>query len=713
MTEAIRIPGQPLPSLGEVGTVSLLKGPVRSTGLYGAAIFLGAFLLFQIQPVLAKIILPWFGGSAAVWSTCLAFFQIVLVLGYLYASWLWRHLRLKRQVGVHLTLLVFSLLLLPVIPDPSWKLSSRGEPTVQILGLLAVTVGLPYFLLSTTGPLLQAWYAGTRPGTQPYRLFALSNAGSMLALITYPIFIEPVFGSRHQALGWSAAYLVFALLTGGITLSLRHSGEQHQGKEPLRSTEVAPDRLLRLMWLALPACASILLLGVTSHLSQDVAPVPFLWLFPFVLYLLSFVLCFESDRWYPRRIWVPLVILALGTLAYGLFGFYVEPSPPVTIAVTGAAFFICCMFCHGELARLKPHPEHLTVFYLMCAGGGAIGGIFVGLLAPRIFNLYLELPLGLLLCGGLVFQVLTGDPSSRLYYKGGHPAYLILMALAVSLAWYLGTGVRNLTADTRQTVRNFYGVLQIFDEKIEGVGFVRNLLHGQIYHGSQILDLKRRHEPIAYYGPNSGLGRLLRNSEGKPARRIGVMGLGAGTLVAFGRKGDYFRIYEINPLIIKLAKTEFTFLSDTEATFEIVEGDARLSLEREPGQQFDVLAMDAFSGDSIPVHLVTKEAFEIYFRHLRPEGVLAVNISNKYLDLVPVMSQAAVVLGKDFLLIDDFGNDQTIYSSTWVLLSNRNGPLSQPELQKAARAIPSQKSKPRLWTDDYSNLWQVLKKKKK
>jgi SAM-dependent methyltransferase len=370
------------------------------------------------------------------------------------------------------------------------------------------------------------------------------------------------------------------------------------------------------------------------------------------------------------------------------------------------------MFCHGELALLKPHPKHLTSFYLMCASGGAIGGIFVGLLAPRMFNLYLELPIGLLLCAILVFLVLTSEPSSRLYYGRWHPAFLLLLAGAVAFSWYLGGGIRDMTDETRLSVRNFYGVLQISDKETDQAGIVRNLLHGRIYHGSQLLNPSRRLEPIAYYGPKSGIGRLLQNSQSGTPRRVGVLGLGVGTLVAFGRQGDYFRIYEINPLAIILARTKFTFLSDTKARFDIVEGDARMLLEREPNQQFDILAMDAFSGDSIPVHLVTREALLVYFRHLKPLGVLAVNISNKYIDLAPVMYQAARTLDKEILLVDDHEdeNDEIFYSSTWVLMSNRNVVLRQPSLIKAAVNFSPEKFKHRVWTDDYSNLWQVIKR---
>jgi SAM-dependent methyltransferase len=682
-----------------------------ATWLYASTIFLSAFLLFQVQPILGKTILPWFGGSAAVWSTCLMFFQVLLVLGYAYATWSSRHLTPKQQTLVHVSLLGVSILLLPVAPNPNWKPSGAADPTFRILGLLAVTVGLPYFLLSATSPMLQVWYARGRPRGTPYRLFALSNAGSMLALLAYPVLVEPILGTRAQSLTWSAAYVGFVLLCGGTAFWQRaHDHRQAIERLPQATDEIPrADWFSRLLWLLLPAAASVLLLGITSHLTQDVAPAPFLWLFPFVLYLLSFVLCFESDRWYSRAVWLPLLVAALGGLAYALYGEYTDPGLRVTIPLLGTAFFVCCMFCHGELARLKPHPRHLTSFYLMCSAGGAAGGVFVGLLAPRLFMTTLELPLALLLCAALALAVVHRDPAGWLYRARLHPAWLALVLIAAGLFVYVGRGIRSARNDSGPALRNFYGELRVQDDETDDGVPLRRLMHGVITHGTQLLAPDRRREPTTYFRPDSGVGLVFSRGEGSP-RRLAVVGLGAGTLAAYGRKGDRYRFYEINPSVIQLANTEFSFVRDSPASIEVVPGDARLSLEHEGPQQLDALAVDAFSGDSIPVHLLTKEALELYFRHLVPDGVLAVHVSNRYLDLVPVLEQAAHALGKQAVLVDTNDENNGVgFGATWVLLARPGGVLNEPAFQDASTEFPAPTHAPRLWTDDYSNLWQVVK----
>lgn len=710
--------GQPEPRLDEIDvipsgaglqpTATTLAAPRGyATLLYASTIFLSAFLLFQVQPILAKSILPWFGGSAAVWSTCLAFFQLVLVLGYAYATWSSRHLSPRQQIVLHVALLVGSALLLPVLPNPTWKPQGANDPSLRILGLLTVTVGLPYFLLAATGPLLQVWYARGRPRGTPYRLYALANGGSMLALLAYPVLVEPILGTREQALIWSAGYILFVLLCAGTALWQR-AHDQRQSQQPgpeVRDEIPRPGWSRRLLWLALPAGASILLLGITSHLTQDVAPVPFLWLSPFVLYLLSFVLCFESDRWYSRMIWLPLLVAALAGLAYGMYGDYEDPGLRVTVPLISAAFFVCCMFCHGELAALKPHPRHLTSFYLMCACGGAVGGVFVGFVAPRLFNMPLELPVALVVCALLAVIVVRREARAT-----WHPGWLVLIALSAGLTWYLARGIREVASENRVTVRNFYGELRVTDDvSDEGVP-LRRLTHGVITHGTQLLDPARRRESTTYFRPTSGVGLVLQRGEGQPPRHIGIIGLGAGTLASYGRTGDRYRFYEINPLVIGLARSEFTFLADSLATIDIVPGDARLSLEHDASQQFDVLAVDAFSSDAIPLHLLTKEALELYFRHLKPAGVLAVHISNRYLELGPVIQGAAHALGKNILLIDTDDEQNGIgFGATWVLLADPGDALHEPTWQDAASDFPVNARAPRVWTDDYSNLWHVVK----
>src|ERR1700722_3146437 len=377
--------------------------------LYALTTLVSAFLLFQVQPIIARTILPWFGGSSAVWTACLLFFQSVLLLGYLYAHWLYRRLSPRLQAVAHISLLVASVAVLPISPAASWKPIASEDPTFQILLLLAANVGLPYFLLSTTGPLLQAWYARQFKGAVPYRLYALSNAGSMLALVSYPVLFEPLLGTRHQAVSWSAAYGGFILLCGFTAFSVRNARSAPLVEE---TDADPPSKSTYLFWIGLPACASILLLAITNHLSQNIAAIPFLWILPLSLYLLSFILCFEGTRWYRRNLFLGLFAVAGASMAYALGPDFQNGQIKVMIPFFGASLFIFCMVCHGELVRLKPHPSRLTAFYVMIALGGALGGVFVALIAPRLFSGFYELPLGLAACMVVVFIVLRGDPQS-------------------------------------------------------------------------------------------------------------------------------------------------------------------------------------------------------------------------------------------------------------------------------------------------------------
>ncbi len=672
--------------------------------LYALTILVSAFLLFQVQPVIARIILPWFGGSAAVWTTCLLFFQSVLLLGYLYSHWLYRKLRPRAQIVAHMGLLAVSLAVLPIWPSVSWKPAGGEDPTLRILLLLGATVGLPYFLLSTTGPLLQAWYARRYRGAMPYRLYALSNAGSMFALISYPVLFEPWLGTRQQALGWSWAFGIFIALCAATAWLGRESAPE----EPAPSAEVEPVRSV-FFWIALPACASILLLAITNHLAQNVAAIPFLWILPLSIYLLSFILCFESAWWYRRRFFLGLFAVAVGTMAYGLSPEFQNNPIKVMIPFFAVGLFICCMVCHGELARLKPHPSRLTFFYVMIALGGALGGVFVALIAPRVFAGFYELPVGLAASAFVVLAVLRADPESGLGGAWQRPIPLAAAALCLAVAGYLGFVIHERGSDARLIVRNFYGGLKVIDETADDSEEpVRRLMHGTITHGEQFMNPKFQDRATTYYGVNSGVGRAIRQDQESGPVRLGVIGLGTGTLAAYGRAGDYVRFYEINPLVLRLAKTEFTFLKICKARLDVALGDARLSLERESPENFDVLAVDAFSSDAIPVHLLTREAFVLYFRHLKPDGVLAVHVSNKHLDLTPVVKLAAVSLGKDARIVDTDDEANDVFGSTWVLVTANAGLFDKPLLRTAAVAVP-QPRKMRMWTDDYSNLFQILK----
>ncbi|MBW3623197.1 MAG: fused MFS/spermidine synthase [Armatimonadetes bacterium] len=674
--------------------------------MWATTIFLSAFLLFQVQPILAKAILPWFGGSAAVWTTCILFFQSFLLLGYLYAHGSFRYLRPKTQSVLHLSLLGLSLAFLPVLPRDTLKPTGSEDPTLRILLLLAVTVGLPYFLLSTTGPLLQAWYAARRTAASPkesfpYRLYALSNAGSMLALLTYPILAEPLLTTRQQSLFWSVGYGFFTLLCGLLAFRSRHDLREggapgDRFAEPLKDDR--PSWKLHLVWVAYAACSSALLLAVTNHLSHNVASIPFLWILPLSLYLLSFIVCFSGAGWRWSRLTLLLPPAALGGMAFLLSEEFTYAPPRDILLPFTLGFFVLCILCHGEIARLKPPPRHLTSFYLMISLGGALGGLFVAVLAPLLFVGYIELPLALAGCALLAWLTLYRYPKK----SWRAPAEFVKAGAVLVLLAYLFTVSQGTTDGYRWSARNFYGMMRVKDEgNLADESAVRKFYSGSILHGRQYLHPKHRREPLTYYTAETGIGRLFRAWEGRGPKRVGVIGLGAGSLASYGRPGDVFRMYEINPLVIRMAWEQFTFLRDTPAKVEVVPGDARLALEREPNQRFDVLVMDAFFSDAVPVHLLTREAFEQYFRHLKKDGVLAVNISNKYLDLRPVIERAADAMGKEARLVTEAG-------PSWALLTERGELFRHPAFAGVTETLEWREGF-RIWTDDYSNLFQILK----
>ncbi len=481
--------------------------------------------------------------------------------------------------------------------------------------------------------------------------------------------------------------------------------------------------------MALAASASVMLLAVTTHLTQDVAAIPFLWILPLGLYLLTFMICFEAPRFYRRAVFLPLVGLALAFMAFRLWPGRLELETPWLqflvamkirwiIGSFAAALFVCCMVCHGELARLKPHPRYLTGFYVTVSLGGAMGGIFVGLVAPNMFHAYYEFPIGLGLCLAALAAVWGRD-----WWNAGRQApgvralrgRLGTAALAAVLCGYLFCLVaimRDMVSGYRVVARNFYGLLRVYDEGDPRMDqdAARKLVHGVINHGQQMLRPEYRRQPVTYFCPESGIGRAMRALEGKP-RRIGILGLGCGTLAAYGRAGDTIRIYEINPLVLDIARREFTYLSDTPAQVEIAEGDGRLAIESEPAShEFDLLVMDAFSGDSVPVHLITREAFETYFRHLKPNGILAVNISNTYLNLEPVMERAAHALGKVGLVYHYTPKDDDFlcFSCSWALLMDKPAADAHPELLANVKELRPERPF-RIWTDDFSNLYSILK----
>jgi SAM-dependent methyltransferase len=682
--------------------------------LYAVTIACSAFLLFEVQPIVAKMILPWFGGSSAVWSTCMLFFQMALLLGYLYAHWLHEKLRGRLQAVVHIGALAVSYVLLPILPNPSWK-TAGGAPSLRILALLTMTVGLPYFLLASTSPLLQAWYARTHKNGLPYRLFALSNLASMLALIGYPLLVEPNLTTRTQGYGWSGGYICFAVLCAFT--AWRACNHPAAALAPLGDAAgdaaAASGPWNRLLWLGLSASASVLLLAVTNHLTQDIAAIPFLWIAPLSAYLLSFILCFEAPRIYRRAVFLPLTAAALGFMTYQMWPEHRIMEMRHAIELLVVSLFVCCMACHGELARLKPPPRGLTGFYVVVSLGGAMGGLFVGLAAPNFFRAYYEFPLGL----GIAAAVLAAVNARELWRFPTWPRYSRYAAAALMAAmlggygWCLFHVMQSMATGYHLITRNFYGQLRVFDTgdpEFED-GAARALVHGTVDHGEQFLREKYRRRPVTYFCPDSGIGRGMGALTGL-GRRLGVIGLGCGTLAAYGKPGDTLRIYEINPLVLNIARTEFTFLRDTPAKVEVAMGDARLSLEAEPSRQFDILAVDAFSSDAVPVHLLTLEAFRVYFRHLKPDGILAVNITNRYLDLKPVMERAASAFGKVALYYDYEAdpNDAFCFSCDWMLIMSPRALAAHAELKYGSQIMKPQPAF-RAWTDDFSNLYSILR----
>jgi hypothetical protein len=677
--------------------------------LYGATILLSAFLLFQVQPMVGKMLLPWFGGTVAVWSTCLLFFQVVLLLGYLYAHWTSRLLAARTQTWLHLCLLAISLLALPVALNSAWKPDGNEDPALLILALMTASVGLPYFMLSSTGPLVQAWFSRERPGSLPYRLFALSNLGSMLGLLSYPTLLEPALATPDISRAWSAAYAIFAILCSVLAWrSMRGSGPL--AAQPAGSRPTPPGGGDLLLWTALAACASVLLMGVTSHLTQDVAPMPFLWVLPLCVYLLSFIFCFEGRNWYRRAWFLPAFVAWFAVMNHDLLQRIPSHGIALPVVLYCGGLFIACMACHGELARLKPHPDHLTLFYLMIAFGGALGGVFVALLAPRLFSGYDELPAASIVTALLLMTLALRQRDGATLPTGRQRLLMLAGATAVALASiFITVGTLESKAERRLLARNFYGTLSIKDISPGGRSR-RELVHGAILHGEQSLEAGRRRQATTYYGENGGAGMavLATRQQGQP-QRVGVIGLGAGTMAAYGRAGDYYRFYEINPLVADLAQTQFSFLADCPAMVETAMGDARLSLEREAPQRFDVLVVDAFSGDSIPVHLLTREAFSVYFRHMKPGGILAVHISNHNLDLAPVVKHAVDHFGRQARLVDAAPEeDLALSGSKWILISDTNAVFEGQRLRDKSLPLVSRIAI-RPWTDDYSSIYSILK----
>jgi SAM-dependent methyltransferase len=709
---------------------------------YTLSVLLSAFLLFQVQPLIGKVILPWFGGTPMVWSTVLLFFQTLLTAGYAYATWLVTKLRPRMQGRIHLGALAVSLGLValtafswpsPLTPDPSWRPTLGAAPIPGILRILAAAVGVPYLILSANSTLMQTWFFRQHGDPLPYRLYALSNVGSLLALVSYPLVFEPLMTLRVQADVWAVAYVLFAVAAG--VLAWRASGPPADIKASRQESPAVSQRPTwqqYALWVGLAAVASSLLVSVTNQMTQEVAVIPFLWVLPLAVYLLTFVLAFSGERFYDRR----LYLVAFGALS--LFSLWsLVRFPPFSLATQLTAYtlllFVACMLCHNELYRLRPLPGFLSAFYLMVAIGGALGGMFVTLLAPSLFSSgFWELQWSLVAAGLLMTVILIrerpGEAPKRRKHGGRRPANRIprritpavwsASGLVVLLAGLTLLIMRTTGSAALLSLRSFYGISRVWAINTDQPDILAyQFTHGKTVHGFQFAADRFRVLPTAFYSDTSGVGLAFLQNPVRPGSiRVGGLGMGVGVIAAYGQPGDTFRFYEINPDVIRIAEGEggyFSFLSDTPAQVDVVQGDARLALEDElaKGNQeaFDLLVLDAFSGDTIPLHLLTREAFEIYLKQLAPGGIIAVHVSNRNFDLALEVYRLADAFDLSAVKIEDAGDGLQSYDSVWMLLTNNQTFLSNPNIIARASPRPAIPASLPVWTDNYSNLLAVLK----
>lgn len=689
---------------------------------YGITIFLGAFLLFQVQPIISRAILPWFGGSPSVWTTCMLFFQVMLVAGYGYAHYVAGRFSARNFAMLQFALLILALLFIPITPSEFWKPIGGEAPALRLLLLLFATISLPFLLLSASSPVLQWWFHQQHQVT-PYRLFALSNAGSLLGLLSYPFLVEPALTVKQQSIFWSFGFVLYVLCFAWCGAGFlkkpkqqavqgKAGGKQTRSASQTRPTPTSPGEWVP--WLLLPGCASLLLLAITNEISQNISVVPFLWILPLSLYLISFILCFNRSRPYNRAVWAPLFLIATGTVLCAL----IIGMPMVwRVAAYSGLLFSACMLCHGELARLKPPPEKLTLYFLLISIGGALGGVSVSIVAPLVFNDFWELHVGIVFTAFLVglffFRGKMGQKG--IYRKCAAAGWYTAVLLSGIFLW---RDFSRGTGSTIEQLRNFYGTLTVTEENVGLVTEKRILYHGDIVHGMQYTAEGRRNYPTTYYGLKSGLNYAIRRHPKRSAReadpsnfspmRIGVVGLGVGTAAIYGLPEDLVRFYEIDPDVKTVAEKYFTYLNNSLAQVEFAIGDARTRLESQAPQNFDVLIVDAFSGDAIPVHLITLEAFQLYLRHLNDGGVLAIHVSNKFMDLKPLILGLTKETKRAIGLVRSKETDTYgAFDADWVVVAKDPRYFDDKVVQAALHPFPDY---PELvvWTDNFSNLLDVL-----
>lgn len=674
---------------------------------FAATTLLGAFLVFQVQPIISKCVLPWFGGTPAVWTTCMLFFQVLLFAGYLYAHVLKTYCKPYVQAVIHLGLLCAAALVLPIEPSGEWKPTGSESPTLFLLWMLMCHVGLPYFVLSSTGPLVQAWLSFQDESDRVYRLYALSNVGSLFALLSYPFLFEPVLSVSNQSMIWSLMFCLFALVQGYVALGLfRVEASASSAQET--TTTSSPDSTpawTRAAWIGLPALASVMLLVVTNHVCQDIAVVPFLWVLPLSLYLASFIVCFDSPQWY----W-PKPIAAATLIVFTVIQCKTMLPKEIQLVSEAVCYMVmlfgACLLCHGEVARLKPKTSALTQYYAMLSGGGALGGIIVALICPMLLNNYNELPFFLALIASMTFLLFFACKTwQRTEYDWAAATRLKYGAMGVLLAPIITMAVV-APGEKVTSKRNFFGVLKV---RRKPAGLC--LVHGNTLHGMQRY-APNQSQPTTYYGRESGVGRVIRTLQAeRESIDIGVVGLGCGVLATYGRPMDHFDMIEINPAVIEIADKYFSFMRDSEAKIDRHLGDGRLVLERMTDKRFDVLVLDAFSSDAIPAHLLTRESIALYRQRIAEDGVLAIHTSNNHLDLTPLVHNLSRDAGLESRLVEIGGDTEVgTTTSTWMIIGTPGHAIfDAPLLEPAEAATPEQLADAPLWTDQHHNLVSVLR----
>ncbi len=727
--------------------------------LFGLALLISAALLFWVQLFTSKMILPVLGGGAAVWNTCMVFFQITLLLGYLYAHATEHWLNSRLKIFLHPILLLAAGIVLPVSMKGIDLPTAGSNPVLWLLGTLLVMIGAPFLVLAGTAPLLQAWYARTqaRSSRDPYFLYSASNLGSLAALASYPTIIEPNLHLHNQSVSWTLGYFLLAglALICALTVFLRIKGKPDRAvtaKTDDKAGKISP--WTRVKWTLYAFVPSSLLLGVTTHLTIDVAAVALFWVIPLILYLLSFVLAFQSLVQIPQNLVAHLQAALLVVLAIVLLSGVSDNILPL-FALHLAAFFVTALLCHQELFRSRPAVKNLTEFYLLIALGGALGGIFNALIAPLLFTDIYEYPLMLIIAcllrpgalpqlnrkwlafGDLVLPAVVFltlvllDRYTDLNFEdlsdSGSLIVLVIAAIAVfafqqrSIRFGLGMAALIIagfiisdTDNTLAQVRNFYGVLKVTDDSDPPQ---HNLYNGTTLHGSQSQYPDRRLEPLTYYHPEGPLGQAFAAISGTTlTQRVGLVGLGTGTVACYEKPGEHWTYFEINPADVAIARNPdlFTYLRDCPAQPDIVLGDARLSIIQQPDYTFNMIILDAFTSDAIPIHLITQQAVQLYLSKLRMGGLILFHISNRYLDLAPVVSNVASSLGLKARRWDDEddGDDDDPKTSgkaasDWIIVARHDADFAK--ISKDKRWTPLLRTSDKgVWTDDYSNLFGAL-----